>query len=113
MLLMITAPVRASTNLFFLAELTSVAASISGPWVVVGDFNLLRSSSEQSNGNLDAREANMFNSWIEDVGLVEIPLLDRRFTWTNNQPIPILAKIDRALVNTQWNFVLPDSDLRS
>jgi hypothetical protein len=45
--------------------------------------------------------------------LIEIPLLDRLFTWSNNQPSPILARLDRVLVNTMWNSVLPDSSLHS
>jgi hypothetical protein len=106
-------PCNATQKPIFLAELASLAANTTGPWLVLGDFNLLRAPSDRSNGNFDAREADIFNSWINDAGLLEIPLIDRLFTWSNNQPHPILARLDRALVNTDWNSLLADSFLRS
>lgn len=69
----------------FLDELTSLSSSISGAWIVLGDFNLVRSPGERSNDNFDIHEADWFNSMIDDLALLEVPLLDRRFTWSNHQ----------------------------
>jgi hypothetical protein len=106
-------PCESALKPLFLAELASIAGNVSGPWAVLGDFNLLQNPTDRSNNNFDARDADLFNSWINDAGLIEIPLLDRLFTWSNNQPSPILARLDRVLVNTMWNSVLPDSSLHS
>ena len=95
----------------FLAELISIASSIQGAWALVGDFNLIWFPGDKSNDNFDVHEASIFNEFINDSSLLEIPLLDRRYTWTNNQSEPTLVRLDRALVNTNWNVLLPNSSL--
>ncbi|KAJ1688151.1 hypothetical protein LUZ63_019541 [Rhynchospora breviuscula] len=55
----------------------------------------------------------LFNSFISQVGLVEIPLQGRRFTWSNKRPNPTLSKIDRVFFSHDWlnlpaNFSLID-----
>ena len=95
----------------FLAELTSIASSIQGAWALVGDFNLIWFPGDKSNDYFDVHVASIFNEFINDSSLLEIPLLDRRYTWTNNQSEPTLVRLDRALVNTNWNVLLPNSSL--
>lgn len=41
------------------------------------------------------------------------PLLDRQFTWSNHQEHPILVKLDRFLVSTEWSLLLPNSTVSS
>ena len=97
----------------FLHELSSIASSTSGPWAIVGDFNLIRYAEDKSNDTFNIREASLFNAFINDCGLLEIPLLDRLFTWSNNQANPTLVRLDRALVNIEWNNLLTDTSLSS
>jgi hypothetical protein len=52
---------------------------------------------------------NLFNNMIWDLSLQEIPLLDHVFTWSNMQNPPILSKLDRILINADWNDSLPNS----
>ena len=73
------------------------------PWLILGDFNLIRSPHEKNNGNFHAREAAAFNDTINTLALTELPLLDRQFTWTNNRDNPVLIRLDRAFVNIAWN----------
>jgi hypothetical protein len=79
----------------------------------MGDFNLLRAPRDKSNGNFNSSEAALFNDFINNLGLLEIPLLDRQFTWSNQQNTPILARLYRVLVNPDWSLALPDSTLTS
>ena len=97
----------------FLSEISTIASHIARPWAIVGDFNLICSPDDKSSDNFDAHEADLFNSTIDDLCLVETPLLDRLFTWTNNQPSPTLVRLDRSLVNTAWNTTFPDTSLKS
>jgi exonuclease III len=83
----------------FLNSLALLYSSISGPTAIMGDFNLIRSPRDKSNGNFNSSEATLFNDFINNLGLMEIPLLDRQFTWSNQQNPPILARLDRVLVN--------------
>nr|CAB3463513.1 unnamed protein product [Digitaria exilis] len=84
-----------------LEELISLYSSISGPWVLLGDFNLIRSPAERSNDNFDSTESGWFNNAIDAMALQELTLTDRRFTWSNHQEEPILAMLDRFLVSTE------------
>jgi exonuclease III len=97
----------------FLTSLEHIFPSFSGPVAFLGDFNLMRSPRDKSNGNFNAAEATSFNYFINNLGLLEIPLLDRQFTWSNQQNPPILARLDRFLINPEWSLALPDSTLTS
>jgi hypothetical protein len=50
---------------------------------------------------------------INSLALFELPLLDRRFTWSNSQDTPVLARLDRAFFNQDWNLAFPNSSLVS
>jgi hypothetical protein len=43
----------------------------------------------------------------------ELPLLDRRFTWSDHQEDPILVRLDRFFVNIDWSLCLPNSTIAS
>ena len=45
----------------FLDELTDLATSITVPWTILGDFNIICYSSDHSHGNFDHGEATLFN----------------------------------------------------
>lgn len=47
------------------------------------------------------------------MGLIEIPLVDRSFTWSNKRETPTLVRLDRCLVNLDWDSSLPNSCLSS
>jgi endonuclease/exonuclease/phosphatase family metal-dependent hydrolase len=93
--------------------LEQIFASISTPVAFCGDFNLMRAPRDKSNDNFNLSEATLFNNFINSLGLLVIPLLDRQFTWSNQQIPPIMAHLDRVLVNPEWSLALPDSTLTS
>lgn len=97
----------------FLDELMMLSSMISGPWLLLGEFNLVRLPFEKSSANFDAVEAAWFDSTINSMALQELPLLDRWFTWSNHQEHPILAKLDRFMVSTEWSAVFPNSMVTS
>jgi hypothetical protein len=51
--------------------------------MIGGDFNLIRFSSEKSSGNGNVLLMNLFNSFIVDMGLVEVHRVGPFFTWSN------------------------------
>lgn len=91
----------------FLEELDVVMSAWQGPTLVGGDFNLIRFTSDKSNGVINHRWADSFNSWVDKWALVELNAGNKRFTWTNNQEHPIMAKIDRIFVSTSWEAAFP------
>jgi hypothetical protein len=84
-----------------------------GPAIIGGDFNLVRSQLDKSNGNIDHRCANKFNAWVELWDLVEIGLPGRAFTWANNQENLIMSRIDRFFCTTELKVKFPLAHARA
>lgn len=57
-------------------------------WLIVGDFNLLRKPEDRNKPGGDVNEMLLFNEAISSLGLIELPLYGRKYTWTNKQPSP-------------------------
>lgn len=56
------------------------------PWLVVGDFNIVRSHEEKIQGNpIKLAEVNDFNNMIASTGLVDGGFSGNKFTWCNNR----------------------------
>ncbi|WVZ75385.1 hypothetical protein U9M48_023441 [Paspalum notatum var. saurae] len=79
----------------FLQELHEVRASYAGPWVILGDFNLIYKEEDKNNANLNSAMMGRFRRFIDDLVLKELPLHGRNFTWSNGQDSPTLVKLDR------------------
>jgi hypothetical protein len=67
----------------FLAELSDLLPSISGPWLLIGDFNMLCGAADKNQGHLDNHLCSMFNSTINSLAVAELQLQDCLFTWSN------------------------------
>ena len=52
-------------------------------WLIMGDFNLIRRPEDRNREGGDAAEMYLFNEAIDTLGLIELPMHDRHFTWTN------------------------------
>lgn len=48
-----------------------------------------------------------FNEIIRNLGLLEIPLKGRKFTWSNMQNEPLLEQIDWVFTSINWTCYLP------
>ena len=57
-------------------------------WIIVGDFNLIRRLEDRNREGGDINEMFLFNKAINTLDLVELPLHDRQYSWTNKQPSP-------------------------
>ncbi|KAJ1262446.1 hypothetical protein BS78_09G108200 [Paspalum vaginatum] len=54
-----------------------------------------------------------FRRFINNYELKEIPLLGRRYTWSNQQEAPTLVKLERILCTADWECMFPDCILQS
>lgn len=107
------APATPNLKPDFLNELRAIASTVDKPWIICGDFNMIRYAHEKNNPNFHLAEADAFNDCINDLNLIELPLLDRLFTWTNKRTVPTLERLDRAFINLEWDGVLPSTLLSS
>jgi hypothetical protein len=78
-----------------------------------GDFKLVRYQKDKSNGVVDFRWCDRFNEWIDKHILLEINLMGRSFTWSNNQDNPILSHVDRVFYNTEFDGIFPLATARA
>jgi exonuclease III len=95
----------------FIQELLQIGASMNLPWIVNGDFNLVLDQADKSNGRVNRRLMNKFKHAINSLALQDMPLQGRKYTWSNEQEEPILARLDRVLFNPPWEDLYPISDL--
>ena len=70
-------------------------------WLVIGDFNLLRKPKNRNKPG-DVNEMLLFNDAISSLGLIELPLYGRKFTWTNKQPSPLMERLDWFFTSSSW-----------
>jgi exonuclease III len=93
------APADHSLSPAFAEEMVALRPLVTGAWLIAGDFNLIRYPSEKNNNRFNVTLAALFNDLIHSMGWFELPLLDRRFTWSNMQDVPTLARLDRVFFN--------------
>jgi hypothetical protein len=72
-----------------------------------GDLNLVRYQDDKSNKVVHFKWCDKFNEWIDKHCLLEINLLGRSFTWSNNQNNPIMSHIDRIFCTTEFDEKFP------
>jgi exonuclease III len=107
------APTDHTLKQSFLDELQNIQPPPHTPWIILGDFNLMRYSTDKNQNNFRKNEADLFNDAINQLSLIELPLMDRAFTWSNNKQSPTLEKIDRAFINIEWAHTFPNSSISS
>lgn len=105
------APADHRESLTFLDDLADLATHALGPWVLAGDFNLTRGTDDKNNAVVHTNLADAFNSAIDSLALIDLPLLNRQFTWSNKRDEPVLARLDRALFNNSMSKLFPNSTL--
>lgn len=91
----------------FLDELRSVRATFTCPWLIAGDFNLLLDAAHKNNRNINRRNMGRFRRFVDDMGIKDVALHGRRYTWSNEQANPTLEKLDRVLVTADWEDMFP------
>jgi exonuclease III len=100
-------------KLEFLQELQSIPPPDHERWLILGDFNLIYQAEDKNNTNLNRRLMGSFKAAIDELGLKEIRLNGRRFTWTNEQDSPTMTRIDRIFCTPEWELLFPSCFLHS
>jgi exonuclease III len=106
-------PQRDDEKLHFLEELRKIHADCPGPWMLAGDFNMIYCSKDKNNENINRAMMGRFRRFVNDFDLKEIPLLGRRYTWSNERDSPTLVKLDRVLCTNDWEEIYSENVLQS
>lgn len=91
----------------FIDELGTLASLIHHPWILAGDFNLVRWLIDRTGDLRGIQLMDLFNDFIRDVGLVDVQLKNRQYTWSNKRPTPTFSKLDRVFTSADWQLNYP------
>ncbi|GJV60638.1 RNA-directed DNA polymerase, eukaryota [Tanacetum coccineum] len=75
--------------------------------VIMGDFNEVRYKSDRFGSVFNVQGANVFNSFITNVGLEEVPLGGSGFMWCHKSASK-MSKLDRFLVSENLIYSCPN-----
>jgi hypothetical protein len=78
-------------------------------WIFMGDFNFYRSLSDRNRPGGNLNDVFIFNEIISNLGLQEIPLKGRKYTWSNMQDDPLLEQINWCFTSTNWISQYPNT----
>ncbi|KAL2251922.1 UNVERIFIED_CONTAM: putative ribonuclease H protein [Sesamum indicum] len=87
-----------------------VVQCINTPWLVGGDFNVVRDLSEVCGMSGDIRVAmEEFNMCLQNTALLPLPMQGEWYTWHNRSASPrnLCKRLDRMLTNDTWTLRFP------
>jgi hypothetical protein len=103
----------------FAQWLYSLSIPAQSNWLLVGDFNFIRSHENRNKPGGDIHEMLLFNEIIGHLGLLELPLKGTKYTWSNMQENPLLEQLDMFFTSSNWisdylnSIVLPLAHTKS
>jgi len=72
------------------------------PWIVAGDFNMIRSLLEKKRGTRQlGRDFEAFQDFIRNMGLVDTETINGTFNWNNKRggASQVASKLDRFIIS--------------
>ncbi len=106
-------PVGSTLKAAFFQELRLIGARSEGVWTVIDDFNVLLSLQDKNGPPSIFKDMLGFRRVVSELGLIDLPILNRSFTWTNGRCSPTLERLDRAFISKDWHLLFPISTLRA
>jgi hypothetical protein len=106
-------PQSDSDKLLFMQEITDLKQHMLPAWLILGDFNLIYHAQDKNNGRLNLSLLNGFKSTIDNLLLAPIELKGKKYTWSNDQQIPTMTKIDHFFASSEWLAIFPRTDLQA
>lgn len=91
----------------FMQEIVDVRELQAGPWMIVGNFNLLVNQEDKSNTSINRRMMARFWAKLNLLELKELYLNGRRYTWSNERARATLEKIDHVFCTNSWEDLHP------
>ncbi|GKV47213.1 hypothetical protein SLEP1_g54131 [Rubroshorea leprosula] len=97
----IYSPCDLSSKRVLWVSLKNLIIETGGNWCLMGDFNAVRSEQEWRGGMSSRREMPEFDDFINECGLVDLPLIGRKFTWYQSNGAS-MSRLDRFLLSEEW-----------
>ncbi|XP_020094103.1 uncharacterized protein LOC109714089 [Ananas comosus] len=68
----------------------------------LGNFNVLFSLRDKNGSSSNISDILLFRETVNDIGLIDLPLLNKSYTWSNGRRTPTLERLDRAFISHDW-----------
>lgn len=104
--IVVYAPQSLASKIALWSSLSNLMANWDGTLVVMGDFNEVRYASERYGTVYNDQQADIFNEFIGDNSLIDIPLGGYNYTWSNKWGSK-MSKLDRFLVSDNFYDQFP------
>ncbi|KAI9085778.1 hypothetical protein K1719_032192 [Acacia pycnantha] len=93
--------------------LYNLSREVSEPWILVGDFNEIKSPREQQGGGrVSGTRCHKFNEWIEDCNFIDIETQGPFFTWKGPKwegLERVYKRLDHCLCSVSWHEKFEDA----
>nr|CAD1817158.1 unnamed protein product [Ananas comosus var. bracteatus] len=84
-----------------------------GMWAALGDFNVLLSLHDKNEPPSNISDILLFREVVNDTRLIDLPVLNKSFTWTNGRRNPTFERFHRVLISQDWHLSFPRSTLKA
>ncbi|CAD6255780.1 unnamed protein product [Miscanthus lutarioriparius] len=106
-------PAQIQNKNAFLVELANTCSKESLPYIIGGDFNIMREREDKSSGDFDYKWPNLFNVVIDSPDLKEIVMSAANILGRGHGDDPTFEKLDRVLVTLEWENQFPLTTLEA
>jgi endonuclease/exonuclease/phosphatase family metal-dependent hydrolase len=108
-LITVYGPTREPARLNFVSWLYSLNIAANDNYLILGDFNFYRSASNRNRPGGNVNDMLVFNDIIHSLGLIELPLKGRSYTWSNMPNQPLMQQLDRFFTSSAWTLAYPNT----
>lgn len=95
-------PNKQAARNWFWDELSGLSITCGRYWCLASDFNVTRYVHEKFKSPSYTRSMILFCQFIGELELIDPPLANAQFTWSNMRDDPICCRLDRFLFSTGW-----------
>jgi hypothetical protein len=91
-------------------SLLDVGKDFHGPWLCIGDFNMILSQSDKQGGKpFASSSSDAFHGWLDSCGMIYLGFSGNPYTWSNKRQGHHLIKerLDRGIANSLWVQLFP------
>lgn len=78
-------------------------------WILIGDFNCIRSPDNRNKSGGNFNEMITFNDFIRSQSLIELPIKGHCYMWSDMQNDPLLEQLDWFLTSNHWMITYPNT----
>ena len=91
----------------FWDELAGLSVVCGDKWCIGGDFNVVRRLQEKFNSFRVITSMKMFDELVGEINLIDPPLCNGQFMWSNFRETLVCCCLDRFLVSVPWADAFP------